>query len=103
MTTGEEEFIHEERGCRMKQIPFLTKFYIVDNISHEKMEVKTMKYYDGEMPATVLVYENPQAEPGGIISYNLRRINLHDKIPDSSKKSYWQLESRYELVMEVAE
>ncbi|HFK7089686.1 TPA: hypothetical protein ACGXVU_001947 [Listeria monocytogenes] len=87
----------------MKQIPFLTKFYIVDNISHEKMEVKTMKYFNGEMPATVLVYENPQAEKGGIISYNLRRINLHDKIPDSSKKSYWQLESRYELVMEVAE
>ncbi|EAG7150235.1 hypothetical protein BLG72_10230 [Listeria monocytogenes] len=87
----------------MKQIPFLTKFYIVDNISHEKMEVKTMKYYDGEMPATVEVLANPTSEPGGIISYNLRRINLHDKIPDSSKKSYWQLESRYELVMEVAE
>ncbi|EHM3378254.1 hypothetical protein KGE40_002009 [Listeria monocytogenes] len=37
------------------------------------------------------------------ISYDLRRIDSHDKIPDSSKKSYWQLESRYELVMEVAE
>ncbi|EAA0393685.1 hypothetical protein CF322_09605 [Listeria monocytogenes] len=87
----------------MKQIPFLTKFYIVDNISHEKMEVKTMKYYDGGMPTTVEVLANPTAEKGGIISYDLRRINLHDKIPDSSKKSYWQLESRYELVMEVSE
>ncbi|EAE5185441.1 hypothetical protein D4V91_11975 [Listeria monocytogenes] len=87
----------------MKQIPFLTKFYVIDNVSHEKMGVKTMKYYNGEMPATVEVLANPTSEKGGIISYDLRRINLHDKIPDSSKKSYWQLESRYELVMEVAE
>ncbi|HDU7128930.1 TPA: hypothetical protein RF292_002821 [Listeria monocytogenes] len=86
----------------MKQIPFLTKFYVIDNVSHEKLGVKTMKYYNGEMPTTVEVLANPTAEKGGIISYDLRRINLHDKIPDSSKKSYWQLESRYELVMEVA-
>ncbi|EGT1944856.1 hypothetical protein [Listeria seeligeri] len=86
----------------MKQMLTLTKFYVIDNITREKMEVKTMKYYDGGMPATVEVLANPTSEKGGIISYDLRRINLHDKIPDSSKKSYWQLESRYELVMEVA-
>ncbi|HAA6883797.1 TPA_asm: hypothetical protein GHH03_11625 [Listeria monocytogenes] len=86
----------------MKQAPIHIKFYVIDTISKEKMEVKTLKYYKGEMPATVEVLANPTSEKGGIISYDLRRINLHDKIPDSSKKSYWQLESRYELVMEVA-
>ncbi|HAC0715693.1 TPA_asm: hypothetical protein GYZ54_14315 [Listeria monocytogenes] len=87
----------------MTQRTTLIKFYVIDNITHEKMEVKTMKYYKGQMPATVEVLANPTPEKGGITSYDLRRIDLHEKIPDSSKKYDWQLESRYELVMEIAE
>ncbi|EEN9582277.1 hypothetical protein JL741_15545 [Listeria monocytogenes] len=34
------------------------------------------------------------------ISYDLRRVDLREKIPDSSKKYNWELESRFELVME---
>ncbi|EBF5132239.1 MULTISPECIES: hypothetical protein [Listeria] len=83
-----------------KQTPILIKFYVIDNISKEKMEVKTLKYYKGEMPATVLVLANPRPEKGGITSYDLRRVDLREKIPDSSKKYNWQLESRFELIME---
>ncbi|MBC2234142.1 hypothetical protein HCA79_04725 [Listeria seeligeri] len=86
----------------MKQMPTLTKFYVIDNITREKMEVKTMKYFKFQMPATVEVLANPTPEKGGITSYDLRRIDLREKIPDGSKKYDWQLESRYELVMEVA-
>lgn len=84
----------------MKQGPIHIKFYVIDTISKEKMEVKTLKYYKGEMPATVLVLANPSPEKGGITSYDLRRVDLREKIPDSSKKYDWELESRFELVME---
>ncbi|MGK0607175.1 hypothetical protein [Enterococcus gilvus] len=86
----------------MTQIPRLVKLYVIDKVTDEKMKVRTMKYRNGEMPATVEVMTNPTSEKNGVTSYDLRRINLSEKIPDDSKIP-WQLDFRFELVMEDGE
>ncbi|MBC2250870.1 hypothetical protein HCB49_12800 [Listeria sp. FSL L7-0123] len=78
----------------------MIKFYVFDKITNEKMEVKTMKYYDRKMPPTVLVLANPQSEKGGWTSYDYRRIKLNELIPDDTKENFWELERRYKLIME---
>ncbi|EAC5149921.1 hypothetical protein Y272_08700 [Listeria monocytogenes] len=78
----------------------MIKFYVFDKMTNEKMEVKTMKYYDYKMPATVLVLANPQPEKGGWTSYDYRRIKLNELIPDDTKENFWELERRYKLIME---
>ena len=83
----------------MTQIPGLIKFFVVDKVTNEKMKVRTMKYRNGYMPSTVEAMINPTSEKNGVTSYDLRRINLSEKIPDE-RKLPWQLDFRFKLVME---
>lgn len=86
----------------MTQLPSLIKFYVIDKMTKEKMKIRTMKYRNGEMPATVEVMINPTSEKNGVTSYDLRRVDLSEKIPDDHKLP-WQLEFRFELVMEKSQ
>ncbi|MBC2391340.1 hypothetical protein [Listeria booriae] len=75
------------------------RFYVIDKTSNEKMRVQTMKYRNGKLPSTVEVLANATSEKGGITSYDIRRINLNEKVKDGGK-SMSQLENRYMLIIE---